>query len=364
METGTRKIEMHQLDLRYDHTRIYKRSALNRLHRSIESYGQISPVVVVPASEDTDRLVLIDGYLRHKALRMCGKDTLTAVISEYDERTTLLRAIAGNAAKRWEAIEEASLLNELTNRFEMSLGDIAKQTGRDKSWVKRRLDLVRSLPEKAFDALKNGVISTWAASRIVVPLARANGEHGDRLIAHLKENPLSTRELAAFFEHYQKANRKVRSRMIDDPTLFVKASRMKEVQREAAALCGGPEEKWLKDLKTVYYILLRLRGQVGTVSYPGQEALLQKEITESLTECRTLFDYIAKEVARYDKARHPGGDPGIAPEGYPDHEDLPTPERVAEHGPVGGPGQVVARDIEGIGLHGTSSPRQGVVQGL
>ena len=364
MEPDTQTIEMHQLDLRYAHTRIYQRTVVDRLHRFIRAYGQLSPVVAVPCREEAGRVILIDGYLRHRALHMCGKDTVDVRLSGTDELGTLLSVIRGNAAKRWDALEEASLLNELNSRFKMSLGEIARETGRDKSWVKRRIDLVRNLPESVFDALQEGILSSWSATRVLAPLARANGKHAEQLLAHLHNNPLSTRELTNFLDHYRNAHSQARSKMAKNPTLFIKAARAKQEKREATELAGGPEAKWQKDLRTVSHLLLRLKGQVGAVAYPGQEALLRKELTALLRECRVLVDAIAQEITRHDRPPDPGCDHRTPPEGNDHKGDLQTPGDIEEHGPVGDPGDMVAREQETIRLPGAPAPRGGALQAL
>jgi len=84
MHTQTTHIELHQLDLPYDHTRIYKKSVLNKLSRSLEQFGQINPVLVTPGKGN--HFVLIDGYFRVKATRMCGRDTVLGIVQESNER--------------------------------------------------------------------------------------------------------------------------------------------------------------------------------------------------------------------------------------------------------------------------------------
>jgi ParB family transcriptional regulator, chromosome partitioning protein len=67
--------------------------------------------------------------------------------------------------------------------------------------VSRRLALLSVLPDAALAAVRQGQLSNWAASRVVSPLARANTRHADRLLAGLRDAPLSTRELRCSFAH-------------------------------------------------------------------------------------------------------------------------------------------------------------------
>jgi transcriptional regulator with XRE-family HTH domain len=105
----------------------------------------------------------------------------------------------------------------------LSQHEIAGRCGRDVSWVSRRLQLLSALPDAALVGVREGRLSSWAASRVVAPLARANAEHADRLLQALSGAPLSTRELRCWFEHYQGASRATRERLVSHPQLFVQA---------------------------------------------------------------------------------------------------------------------------------------------
>ena len=93
------------------------------------------------------------------------------------------------------------------HRLDLRFADSRLVGGRDVSWVSRRLDLLSGLPDAALAAVRGGKLSNWAANRVVMPLARANTEHADRLLTTLADAPLSTRELHCWFEHYQRAFR-------------------------------------------------------------------------------------------------------------------------------------------------------------
>ena len=146
-------------------------SALKRLRDSIEAYGQIVPAVVI---EDKEKMILMDGYLRVRALCACGKDRICVRLSEENEQNAMFSLLAKNNERQWDVIEQSVLLQELHRRFGCSLSHIAARIGRDKSFVKRRLDLVEALPENILKAVISGTLSTWSASRVMAPLARAN----------------------------------------------------------------------------------------------------------------------------------------------------------------------------------------------
>jgi ParB/RepB/Spo0J family partition protein len=270
METDikTMEIDIHLLELRYAHTRIINAKVLAKMQNSISRYGQIVPALAVP---ENNNFILIDGYLRLHALKACGHDCIKVQVLEESEADSLFVLLAKNNDRQWEVIEQAGLIQELRNRFTYSFEEIALRLGRDKSWVKRRLDLVESLPEEIKQAVMTGKVSTWSASRVLAPLARANEKDAVNLSDKLLRDPLSTRELARLYEHYKKSNRVVRDRIIADPSLFAKTIRQQDQERDAKQVNDGPEGKWLKDITIVCHILKRLLSTAEYVFYPKQD---------------------------------------------------------------------------------------------
>ena len=54
--------------------------------------------------------------------------------------------------------------------------------GRKQSWVSGRLALYGALSEDLLESIRRGSISTWAATRVIVPIARAIPEHAKMLL--------------------------------------------------------------------------------------------------------------------------------------------------------------------------------------
>jgi ParB family chromosome partitioning protein len=118
--------------------------------------------------------VLIDGYRRIAALRRIGRDTASVDRWACDVTDALLGLLARTQNRPFASIEEALLIRELMQGLGLSQHDLARRCGRDVSWVNRRLQLLSGLPDAALTAVRDGRLSSWAANRVVVPLARAN----------------------------------------------------------------------------------------------------------------------------------------------------------------------------------------------
>ena len=267
------------------------------------------PVVVVPApapsanSPPAQRWVLIDGYRRLAALRQIGEDQIWVDAWEGSVDEAVLLCLAKGAERGWEAIEQAALLHDLSERY--SLRELAQRLGRDVSWVSRRLNLFKALPETVLEAVREGRLSVWAATRIMAPLARANTDHAETLLAVLNQTPLSTRQLQQLFEQYRQSPLAQRERLVADPQLFIRSLAARQQALEDKRLAAGPEGAWHKDLGVIKSVLKRLIKQIPTLfstpQPPAERARLLQPYQQTQAQFHTL-DQQLKQASGDDHA--------------------------------------------------------------
>jgi ParB/RepB/Spo0J family partition protein len=150
----------------YGRYRLHVPEAERAMAKSLERYGQLSPVVVCRRGE---RYELIDGFKRLGAGRRLGQiEVLSARLMEADERT-VKAAIYGlnRAGGRTRELEEAWIIHALVREDGMSQVEVAELLGRHKSWVCRRLALLERLGSKARDELRVGLLSPTTARQVV-----------------------------------------------------------------------------------------------------------------------------------------------------------------------------------------------------
>lgn len=293
--TKTREdIELHCLNRCYEHIRLYDRQAVDQLLISIDQCDQRVPVIVLPDGEQ--KWVLIDGYLRIKALQKLGKDVVHAEIWHCDHATALTQHLASKQTRPWMAIEEASLLNELRIRHQLSLEKIAHQIGKSKSWVSTRLSLIEELSDRALQAVLEGTLSTWVATRIMLPFARANKTHTEQFLQYLTINTQSTRAIKQFFEHYQRSNHQIRNQMVAKPDLFFRALKITHVEKQAHLLMAGPERKWVVAFSELSQRISPLIKLVPTIIYPRQEATERQAVLKAFEQCKSQFDLLTQAI--------------------------------------------------------------------
>jgi ParB/RepB/Spo0J family partition protein len=281
-------IECQYLQMRYAHLRAQSRQVLEKLVVSIERYGQLKPVSVIP--ESPHQWVLIDGYHRVQALKRLNKDTVEAEVWDCDVTQALLTMLKNRSNRPSTIFEEGLLLHELHSQHGLSQNVLASRIGRDQSWVCRRLSLVDHLPHSILKALSEGSISLWVSERVLAPMARAIPDHAQRLLEHLLKHVYTTREIQFFYGHYQKANQQTRTRMLEEPELFFKAQRLLTMENQATTLRKGPEGKWRSQCQVLVTTLLALNELAPNVFYRQtsqachQSLAEWKEVTGRLNE--------------------------------------------------------------------------------
>jgi ParB-like chromosome segregation protein Spo0J len=307
MDTECLDLDLHRLELRFAPARLVEPRAVDRIARSIECGGQIVPCIAVvdPAAKACgggDRLILIDGYRRVAALRRLGRDTVRVECWRCDLAEALLGVLARSQSRPFAAIEEALLVRELVHGLGRSQHEVARRCGRDVSWVSRRLQLLSGLPDAAVVAVCEGRLSSWAAARVVAPLARANVAHADRLLQALSDAPLSTRALRDWFMHYQETSHATRDRLVGHPHLFVEALRESTEQRTSERLRDGPEGECEADLRRLNVIIARLRKRLPTLR-PLPEA-----VSNAVPRLQTIFDALCNDI-KHHAEHYPDRDP-------------------------------------------------------
>ena len=291
---GAREVDLHRLELRFAEARVPEPRAVERLARSIEQSGQLVACIAV-AEQGSERLVLVDGYRRILALRRLGRDTACVESWACDLAQALLTVLARAHGRAFAALEEALLLRELVHHQGLSQHEVARRSGRDVSWVSRRLQLVCALPDVLLAALRKGDLSTWAATRVLAPLARANPEHAAQLLRALAASSLSTRELRCWFQHYQRTPSAARAHMVEHPRLFIEAVQVRDEQRADTRLREGPEGQCAAEVRQLLALIKRLRQRLPTLNAQA----LPEPLMTGLTRLHSAINTLQSDLARY-----------------------------------------------------------------
>ena len=286
------ELEHCQLEMKYEVLRVQSSAAQARLMASLAQCGQQSPVLVVRAAE-CERPVLIDGYRRVASLRALGNDLVMATELAMSESEALLFRHRMASTEPRSALEDGWLLRELNEEFGLSEDELARRFVRSKSWVSRRLGLVRELPQSVQEEVRQGRLSSQAAMKHLVPLARANEAQVVMLAARAGAARLSVRQLGEVTAAWRQADAETRWRIVERPELFIRAKESRERAQSAAAV--EAERALLNDLERIGWLARRALTQLKA-RWVRTATLSTQELVQA------SWDAASRELARFNDA--------------------------------------------------------------
>lgn len=120
---------------------------IESLAASIKEKGIIQPIVV-KAKNQAGKYRLIVGERRYQASKLAGLQTVPCIIRQEDDANTLiLQLLENDQRESVSPLEESDALAKLIHDLKVNKNQVAKELGRDPSWVSIRLGLQQASPE-------------------------------------------------------------------------------------------------------------------------------------------------------------------------------------------------------------------------
>jgi ParB family transcriptional regulator, chromosome partitioning protein len=146
----------------YQPRREFDSDKLQELAASIKKHGIIQAVVLTPAGDEGE-YILVAGERRCRAARIAGLNTVPAVIKSYDSKAMLEIALIENLQREnLNPVDEAKAYQRLLKEFSYTQEELAGRLGRSRPSVANAIRLL-SLPETVLDALVDGRITAGQA---------------------------------------------------------------------------------------------------------------------------------------------------------------------------------------------------------
>ena len=122
----------------------YEEDSLVELADSIREHGVLQPILVRPIGSQYE---LIAGERRWRASRQAERETIPAIVVEFDEQTALEVSIIENLQREdVSPLEEAAMFRKMTD-LGYSVRQLAQKIGKDKGYVENRMRLSDAPPE-------------------------------------------------------------------------------------------------------------------------------------------------------------------------------------------------------------------------
>jgi ParB family chromosome partitioning protein len=298
------QLEFHQLERRWEHLRLREAHRQRQLTASLAEGGQQMPIIVVPAENDSNRYVVIDGYKRIAALEQLRRDTVEAIVWEMSEAEALLLERSLRFSRQECALEQGWLLAEMSQCFGYSLEELARRFDRSVSWVSRRLALVQLLPETIQQQVREGRIAAQTAMKYLVPMARLRVEDCQRLAAAFARHRCDARQAAQLYRAWREGSRVIRERILTHPELFLRTQQQPPSRpaTQAAALA--------RELETVAMILHRASRRLAEAAMEmtdEQQQQAQRHIESARRELDRLSQRMENEHVEPVAENHDSG---------------------------------------------------------
>lgn len=315
------ELEFHQLELRYERLRVQQPARERRLLASLAEAGQQIPIVVVIGGS---AYVVVDGHKRVRCLRRLHRDTVAAVVWEMPEAEALIFRQLLRTDATDSLFEQGWLLRTLHEQHGLALDALARRFDRSVSWVSRRVNLVRTLPEAVQQDVQHGRRVAHAAMKYFVPLARANREDCVRLAEAIAPHRLPTRQIGRLYHHYVGGPEATRELVLTDPLLVLRLT------DETASASVRPDASPPEALLTDFHILGAVaRRAARRLQHGGGLLPLERDRAWRLFD-HTQWDFQAlqrrcEQELRDARSGNPDGDFELTGEGPRDPPDRPHP---------------------------------------
>jgi ParB family transcriptional regulator, chromosome partitioning protein len=122
----------------------YEEDSLTELADSIREHGVLQPILVRPAG---GKFELIAGERRWRASRMAERESIPAIVVDFDEQTALEVSIIENLQREdVSPLEEAAMYRKMVD-LGYSVRQLGQKIGKDKGYVENRLRLADAPPD-------------------------------------------------------------------------------------------------------------------------------------------------------------------------------------------------------------------------
>jgi len=288
------EISPFEFDLSLSRMRVMNLARIEQIERSMQLHGQLQPVVARTCEHGYQ---IIDGLKRVYVANDLFMKTLQCLVLDVDEAQARVLMLSYNRTPQtMESWEEALVLKDLVERYDVSQRELSKMTGYSRSWVSRRLGLVSKIDEEVASQIRMGELSSSHA-RALMRLPRGNQVEVARAIHSWRFTSRQSDSLVdAYLEAEDEAHQR---RILANPERVI----FKPGSEHELDFCDARLSSFAEDLiKTMSYViqavqmlLTRLKDQrFGRLDEIEQEIIYPgfKVITDDMTQLAGIIGEI------------------------------------------------------------------------
>jgi len=161
-------VEIPLSDLRpnpYQPRKSFDETTLQELANSIEQSGVFQPIIVRKSA--VKGYELIAGERRFRASKLAGKETIPAIIREFDEEAMMQIAVLENLQREdLNPLEEAEAYEMLMKNLKLTQADVANRLGKSRPYIANYLRLL-TLPKLVKEMVQDERLSMGQARTLL-----------------------------------------------------------------------------------------------------------------------------------------------------------------------------------------------------
>lgn len=206
----------------YQPRKEFDEQSLLEFAESIKEHGVIQPIIVKKSIKGYE---LIAGERRTRASKMAGKETIPAIIRDFDDDEMMEIALIENIQREnLNPIEEAEALSKIIEKNNLTQELASKKFGKSRSYITNILGLLK-LPEKTKKYVTEGKISMGHA-RVLSKLTDEDriNELADLII----EQGLSVRGIEKLASENSSVKKKVKKQILINSKYTIYETLMRE----------------------------------------------------------------------------------------------------------------------------------------
>ena len=173
----------------YQPRKVFEQASLDELAESIKNYGVFQPIIVKKSIKGYE---IIAGERRVRASKIAMKETIPAIVREFDDNKMMEIALLENLQREdLNAIEEAVAYTKIMQAKGLTQDELAKIIGKSQGTINNTMGLLR-LPEKVKNMVIKGELSPTHA-RILSKMS--DYEMIEKIANKVVDEGLNVREL-------------------------------------------------------------------------------------------------------------------------------------------------------------------------
>ncbi len=293
-----KKIEINNLDLRYEKFRLKSKEIERALLASIIANDIQEPLKGVDLGDGTK--ILLDGFKRYRCAKKLNIGMVPYSSFGSDEPLGIIKLIRTSIARPLTILEQAKMIDELQKVHGMTHGDIAELLQKSKAWVSMRAGILGEMSEYVAKRVFNGDFPVYSYMYTLRKFIRMNSiskNEIDTFVKLVASKGLSIRDIELLANGFFKGSDNLRQQ-IKEGNITWGLDQLKKSSNRANE-CTTAEQSMLKDLESVQRYMQKITyrardDSLGNDTFQVQASLLVQGIVDIMDNfmiaVRDLYD--------------------------------------------------------------------------